>query len=260
MPSQDGKQAILLGSTRGISDSSNFGVLMKHLVDAGFDENALKSGDISVLDGVYGYWDGVSPPARSGGVGQRQNQGQQGGRQFESVILVPFQLLQPGQVATVAAQPQAAAPAPMAPAAPVAGQPAPAPAPVAPVAAVAPAPAPAPVATPVPPAPQATAQGAVAVAEAPQIAAPVTPVAPQVADPAGAVDLNALGLAIAQTVLSVNPQGFTTQNLMGQVFASHPDTTTSPFRDQLANYIVSQDFVNVLISQGYQVNGATISK
>lgn len=81
-----------------------------------------------------------------------------------------------------------------------------------------------------------------------------------VADPVPEYDLQVLGIQVAQTVLSANPQGFTTQNLMGQVFASHPDTGTSPFRDQLANYIVSQDFINVLIGQGYQVNGATISK
>lgn len=135
MPSADGKQVLLLGQASGISKSSNHGVLMASMVNAGFPVDQLSTGDISVIVGLYAYWDGVPEPPRAG----LQRTDAQKGR--NNVICVPTLIHRlpwennTGAVAQPASQAPVAPAAPMAPAmapqAPMVSQTPPAPVPVA---------------------------------------------------------------------------------------------------------------------------------
>jgi len=109
VPSQDGKKAQPVGHTSGISKSSNAGVFLTELVNAGFPANRL-SDDISCLDGLYFLSHGVPEPKRQGL--NRQEQSQQ--QQRERVILVPKAILRlPGEAASsVQAPPPPAPPVP----------------------------------------------------------------------------------------------------------------------------------------------------
>ena len=122
--------------------TSNFGILMAALGNAGFPQSILAAGDITALNGLYAYWDAatVSRAGLPGGDG--------GARQM--VVAVPTQIFRlPGQQAAAVAAP--AAPAAPAPAPPMAGGLAPAAAPApAPAVNSAPLPAPAPVSAPLP--------------------------------------------------------------------------------------------------------------
>lgn len=140
--SPDGKQAIPMVQGAAITKTSNFGILLAALVNAGFPKEQLGA-DISVLDNLYAYWDGVPEPE---GRSSMRTPEQQRAR----IILVPMQILQAGAggVAPVAAAPVAAMPPGMAPGIAPAAAPFAAPAPV--MAPPAPAPAPVPTAAPAP--------------------------------------------------------------------------------------------------------------
>jgi len=242
MPSADGSMVMLLGGATGISKSSNHGILMKAMVDAGFPTAQLQTGNIKVTEGLYAYWDGVTPPTRTG---IAANPGQQQRR--ESVVSVPTVIHRlPGapNAGPVTVQPVAVAPvAPVAPILPTVVAPQAPVAPMAPVVAVAPPPIAAPVAPVVP---------------QPQPQAPVAPVAPVVAAPQpvpqpGAVDLNAYAHGIA-TALGGS---FSLQQAMNLVYTQYPNES---FRDDLATYIFSPEFSASLTQQGYQVQGHQISR
>ena len=254
MPSADGSQVMLLGGAAGISKSSNHGILMKAMLDAGFPQALLQTGNIKVTEGLYAYWDGVTPPTRAG---LATNSGQQQRR--ESVVSVPTVIHRlPGAPNT-----GPVVVAPVAPVAPVVGQP--------PVAvAVAPG-APPMVAAPVsvaqtpqvapqtPVAPQAPvqpvqpqSQPVVPQAPAPVPMAPPAPQAPVAAQP-GTVDLNSYAHAIAMALGG----SFSLQQAMNLVYTTYPNEL---FRDDLATYIFSPEFSTSLTRQGYQVQGHQVSR
>ena len=144
--------------TAAPSKTSNFGLLMAAMANAGVPRELLSAGDISALDGLYAYWDHqtVTRTGLPGDVATRN-----------SVISVPTLVHRmPGQVAQPAAVAPPAPPMPTAPTAPVApvaapvAPAAPAAPPAAPAAPVAPAPA-------APPPPMPAAQAPLAPAPAP---------------------------------------------------------------------------------------------
>lgn len=236
MPSADGSQVMLLGGSSGINKSCNHGILMKGCQDAGFPKDQLGTGNIKVLEGLYAYWDGVTPPTRTGlatqpGQQQRrenivsvptiihrlpgqQNNGQVPVQQVQQVVQAPVQP-QPIQPQTQSI-PVAAAPVHPVPVAPVA-----------PMAPMAP-----------PPQPQ-----------APQMVQP----APAPVQAPGGVDLNAYAHGLA-TALGAN---FSLQQAMNLCYSQYPN---EGFRDELATYIFSPEFSASLAQQGYQVQGHQVSR
>ena len=117
--SQDGRRL-----TAPPTKTSNFGILMTALTNAKFPDEYLRAGDITVLNGLYAYWDGQTTDRT--GLTRPDGSAQQ-----SSVVAVPTIIHQ---------LPGAASPAPAAPAAPAMGAPAPAQAPAAPMPAPAQAP------------------------------------------------------------------------------------------------------------------------
>jgi len=65
LPSEDGTQLVSVGSASGIRASSNGGIFLKSLIDAGFPADKIGS-DISVIDGLRCHVIRVPEPARSG--------------------------------------------------------------------------------------------------------------------------------------------------------------------------------------------------
>ncbi len=130
-PATDKKRIVAVGQSTGLSDSTNFSLLIKELVNVGFDENRL-SDDITCLVGVYGHWRRIPQPERKGVTGGRLEKN----KDRESTILVCSELKEKAAAAgapraaraaaapRAAARPAAAAQAPAAPAqavAPVSG-------------------------------------------------------------------------------------------------------------------------------------------
>jgi hypothetical protein len=219
-PSQDGKKVMLMGQATGISKNSNHGILMTALVNAGFPVERLADGDLSVLDGLYAYWDGVPEPSRPGLTRTEAQRGRQ------NVIAVPMQIHRFPWDAEAGPAPAPTATAPPIPN-PGPGGPPPAPLPVAGGGG--------------PPAPVAP-------------AAPAAPTAPAAApSPNGAVDLNGLAMGL---VSSLGNQ-FTLQQAMGSVYSTYPE---ADFRDPLATYIFSPEFTSALEGVGYQVAGHNITR
>lgn len=180
-PSPDGKFAIPMVQGAVITKQCNFGILLAALVNAGFPKEQLGA-DISVLNGLYAYWDGVPEPEGRNAMRAPDQQ------QRVRIILVPFQILQANGAAGGAPPPVAAMPP---------GMQAQAPAPAAPIQAVATSP----------------------IAAPPQAAAPPIATTPAAAAPdAGAASI----LASIAKVSAANNGVFTLQHIFPQVQADYP--------------------------------------
>jgi hypothetical protein len=66
MPSADGKALEIVGGTGGLKSSSNAGHFLVSLVNAGFPEDRLLEGDISVLDAMECHVHRIPQPERKG--------------------------------------------------------------------------------------------------------------------------------------------------------------------------------------------------
>ena len=225
--------------------NSNFGILMTALSNAGFPAHLLQGGDITVLNGLYAYWDGQT-------VNRAGLPGRDGQASSASVVAVPTMIHQlPGQ------QPQA----PGAPAAPGTG--APAAPPMAPGAPAPGAPA-APAQAPPAGAPPAGApQPAPAVNPAPMAANPAPAPAPGPAPapaPAPAADPNMNGaINFAQhlaELLGQLPATFTKQDLMMQAYNQF--SGNAPVRDAMSNYIFDPACDQDLANYSYAVDGNNV--
>ena len=83
MPSEDGKQLIAVGKAEHIRVTSNGGIFLKSLIDAGFPPEKLDD-DISVLDKMEAHMVRVPAPKRPG---LKRNK-REDGRDFEETILI----------------------------------------------------------------------------------------------------------------------------------------------------------------------------
>lgn len=79
-PSEDGKQLLAIGSATGIRASSNGGIFLKSLVEAGFPADKLGE-DISILDGLQAHVIRVPAPERGGLKKEKE-------KKYEDTILV----------------------------------------------------------------------------------------------------------------------------------------------------------------------------
>ena len=79
-PSEDGKQLLAIGSATGIRASSNGGIFLKSLVEAGFPADRLGE-DISILDGLSAHVIRVPAPERGGLKKEKE-------KKYEDTILV----------------------------------------------------------------------------------------------------------------------------------------------------------------------------
>ena len=202
------------------SKTSNFGVLMKGMSDAGLGREFFASGDIMVLNGLYAYWDGVTIP-RTG------LPGVEGTRQ--TVVSVPTKIHRmPGQLAA----------APVAPTAPAmtAGSATPPPPPPTGGAPAATAP---PVGMAPPPSP----------APAPATAPPPAAVAP------AAQEMDAT--PYLTELLGLLPADFTKQDMMVQAYTLYAGNTD--VRDFLSHYIYEEPCDALLATMSRQVNGDNVS-
>src|SRR2546428_11523323 len=66
MPSSDGKALEVVGGSGGLKSSSNAGNFLVSLVNAGFPEERLLDGDISVMDGLEAHVHRIPQPERKG--------------------------------------------------------------------------------------------------------------------------------------------------------------------------------------------------
>ena len=66
MPSSDGKALDVIGGSGGLKTSSNAGQFLVSLVNAGFPEDRLLEGDISVMDGLEAHVHRIPQPERKG--------------------------------------------------------------------------------------------------------------------------------------------------------------------------------------------------
>lgn len=80
VPSEDGKRAKKVGTAEKISKSTNMFVFFQAVVNAGFPENKLE-GDVSVIEGLYAYWDAKTIAKRGGLEGSK-----------ETIITVPTKM------------------------------------------------------------------------------------------------------------------------------------------------------------------------
>ena len=96
VPSADGKRLQSVASSSGeVSRTTNTGLLMKSLVDSGYDRDALATGDVSTLDGMVAAMHQVPAPKRGN---QAAPMPRADGRVFEKTILVVEQIVtMPGE-------------------------------------------------------------------------------------------------------------------------------------------------------------------
>ncbi len=80
MPSEDGKNLLAVGSASGIRKSSNGGIFLMSLIDAGFPADDLAE-DVSVLDGLQAHMVQVPAPKRKGLKDEKESK-------YEKTILV----------------------------------------------------------------------------------------------------------------------------------------------------------------------------
>lgn len=113
--SPDHKFAVAMVPGASITKQCNAGILLTALANAGFSKQALASGDITQINNLYAYWDGVPEPESrsqmrsSAGIGEQQQQ--RGPR----VVLVPMQILEQAGGAPAAGAVAAPPPPPQAP-------------------------------------------------------------------------------------------------------------------------------------------------
>ena len=237
-PSGDGQHLVAVGGATGVSKTSNFGILLVELANVGFPVDRLTQEGIKLLNGLYAYWDGKTPPSRMGLTG-----GAGGDRGRQPVVCVPTVLhnlpweAKKGGVG-VEVVPPAGPLAPQGPQAPAAPSfPAVSTAPVAPIA---PQPPVAPIA-PVAP-----------VAPAPPVA-PIAPIAP--AAPTGA-SAEAVA-ALSGIVQSLGPS-FGLNDIQREIFGKHGNDT---FRDELSTLASNPAAVGpVLAGMGFALNGMTVAR
>lgn len=86
IPSVDGKKLMPVGTATAVVKSSNFHILMRELVNAGFPENKLDK-DVSSLTDLYAYWIGLPEPERLG----LKKKGEDTGR--TKILCVPQKIL-----------------------------------------------------------------------------------------------------------------------------------------------------------------------
>jgi len=91
MPSDDGKQLIAVGTASGIRMSSNGGIFLKSLIDAGFPTERLGT-DISVVNGTEAHVIRVPAPKRSG-IKQTAKQKEREEKYGPATILVVGEIL-----------------------------------------------------------------------------------------------------------------------------------------------------------------------
>ena len=238
--SPDGRR-LTAAPTKG----SNFGVLMTALTNAKFPDEQLRAGDITVLNGLYAFWDGQTTDRT--GLTRPDGSAQQ-----NTIVAVPT---------IIHELPGAGPTAPAAPAAPAMGAPAQAPAPMppqapapAPMPAQAPAPMPAPMPAQAPmagmPAPQAPAPMP-APAQAPAPPMPAQAPAPMPA-PAPAPVAMSIEDAFAE-LLGQMPATFTKQEAMMKSYDLYGGNAT--IRDDMGRYIFTEECDAALTGYGYTVNG-----
>ena len=247
--SQDGRRL-----TAPPTKTSNFGILMTALTNAKFPDEYLRAGDITVLNGLYAYWDGQTTDRT--GLTRPDGSAQQ-----SSVVAVPTIIHQlPGAASAAPAAP--AAPAMVAPApaqAPAAPMPAPAQAPMAgmpptaPAPAQAPAPMPAPAQAPAAPMPAPMPPTAPAPAQTPApMPAPAQAPAPM---PAPAPAAMSIEDAFAE-LLGQMPATFTKQEAMMKSYDIFGGNAT--IRDDMGRYIFTEECDAALTGYGYTVNGNNV--
>ena len=218
-PSQDGRFALMLGTAEGFVKSSNHGILFENLVKFGFPENKLGA-DLSVIEGLYAFWDTVAEPQRTGLV--------RAANARPNMILVPTEIYQlPWEPApTKPVRNQSQTPASQLPAQSTAQSPA----------------------SPGAPAGQAPAW---------------TPPAPDTATSQGsrpAPDLSSgeFDVQAWEVIGKIAVNGsFTRQEMVGGVFKFKADY---PKRDELVQYIFSDQFRALLQRNGYAQTGENITR
>ena len=95
-PNEDGTQLVAVGKSTGITSSSNMGIFMTSLVNAGFPENKITD-DIRFLEGLKAHMVRVPAPKRGGTTPKAPRAD---GRVFEQTILTVGTILQqPGEKA-----------------------------------------------------------------------------------------------------------------------------------------------------------------
>ena len=229
--------------TAAPTKTSNFGILMTALTNAKFPDEYLRAGDITVLNGLYAYWDGQTTDRT--GLTRPDGSAQQ-----SSVVAVPTLIHE---------LPGAAPPAPAAPAAPAMGAPQ-APAPMPPQA-QAPAPAPMPAQAPMggmpPPVPMPTPAQAPAPMP-PQAQAP-TPMPTPAQAPAPMPAPAPVAMSIEDAFVELLGQmtaTFTKQEAMMKSYDLFGGNAT--IRDDMGRYIFTEECDAALTGYGYTVNGNNV--
>lgn len=105
-PSEDGFSVVAVGKATGITRSSNAGILIESMVNAGFPENKVTD-DVRCFEGLKAHWTRVSAPKRAGSAPKAPRAD---GRVFEDTILTVGSILSlPGEKKKATAPPKAAA-------------------------------------------------------------------------------------------------------------------------------------------------------
>jgi len=103
MPSDDGMQLIAVGKVTGIRASSNGGIFLKSLIDAGFPVDKIGS-DISAINGMQAHLIRVPAPKRAG----LKKTPRADGREYDDTILTVSEILAlPGEKKNPAGKPKA---------------------------------------------------------------------------------------------------------------------------------------------------------
>jgi hypothetical protein len=88
IPSEDGSQLMAVGKASSIRMTTNGGIFLKSLIDAGFPVDKLGD-DITVLDGLQAHVIRVPAPKRPG----LKRQNREDGKKFEETILIVGEIL-----------------------------------------------------------------------------------------------------------------------------------------------------------------------
>lgn len=250
-PTADGMYIVPVPGTEEMNKSSNFSFLMNELKVLGFSENRLDKQPISVLKGLYVTLAEKAQPKREGLPQQATPPGQQ---ERVRTTAIPIDILnmpdeQPRSPVALG-QVQVTLPS-------QAGQPATA------AGGASAAPAPTPVATAPPPASVAPPVSAPVVAAAPPVAAqaptaaPSTPAAPaQAAAVAVTPEVQTKALAVLAAIPN-NP--FTVSDINGQIFGVN-GLNGDPDRDNVVQYLVSEEGIAYSLQNGYSREGDVITK
>jgi len=113
VPSTDGKTLVKTGSSTGVNRGTNMGALMQSIVDSGWPEEEMGSGDdVSIFEGMVAHMIRVPAPKRSG-LAPRAPRAD--GKTFEDTILTVDEIItRPGEKTAPAKKGRAAKAAPAA--------------------------------------------------------------------------------------------------------------------------------------------------